>query len=236
MTTKDLLLRLLMENRDYYLSGQSIGDELDISRSAINKAADGLRREGYEIEAVRNNGYVLRNDPCLMNQGELAFYLGDERAGRIDCYTSVISTNVTVHELAEMGEESGYAVIADEQTGGRGHKGSDFRSPAGKGIYMSYLYRPAGVLKDSEKISPEVSKLAANVLKKTAGIDASHKRSGDIMLQDKKIGGVLTEMLIEAESGYVRYVMIGIGIRPGRKVNRPKIAAGIISGLDEMFL
>jgi len=216
-----------------YISGQEIADSLRLTRSAVNKAVRALREEGYAIDAVNHKGYRIENDPDLINPGELLTFLDEDRVEKIAIYDSVVSTNVILHELAENGGETGQVAVASSQTSGRGRNGSRFDSPDNKSIYMSYLLRPTDDT-DIKGITPAVARVVADVINTETGAKVIADESGDVKLKGKKICGILTEILSEAESGYIRYIMIGVGIRPV-KVKRAALLAGVIKGIDDIF-
>ena len=144
MSSKEEVLAFLEKNKEKFCSGAYMASELGISRNAVWKAVNGLKKEGYAIEAVTNRGYRLvpgsPDNDRLTVQG-LAPYLPEAYLGRIHIYESLPSTNRTAKELAVGGAEDGTVVIANGQTAGSGHADHSFFSPAG-GIYMSVVRRP----------------------------------------------------------------------------------------------
>ncbi len=144
MSSKEEVLAFLEKNKEKFCSGAYMASELGISRNAVWKAVNGLKKEGYAIEAVTNRGYRLvpgsPDNDRLSVQG-LAPYLPEAYLGRIHIYESLPSTNRTAKELAVGGAEDGTVVIANGQTAGSGHADHSFFSPAG-GIYMSVVRRP----------------------------------------------------------------------------------------------
>ncbi|MGN0273787.1 MAG: HTH domain-containing protein [Chordicoccus sp.] len=144
MSSKEEVLAFLEKNKEKFCSGAYMASELGISRNAVWKAVNGLKKEGYAIEAVTNRGYRLvpgsPDNDRLSVQG-LAPYLPEAYLERIHIYESLPSTNRTAKELAVGGAEDGTVVIANGQTAGSGHADHSFFSPAG-GIYMSMVRRP----------------------------------------------------------------------------------------------
>ena len=226
-------------NTDEYISGQSLAGRLNISRSAINKAVFALREEGYIITATRNLGYFLTNRPDRLNQGELLRFLPENRIDKISCYSSIVSTNVSLHESAEINGKTGYVILSEEQTSGRGKNGSFYDSPCGNAIYMSYLFTSedkGGSLKP-KTITPRVTEAVCDTISTVLGQEAYVKDIGDIYIGDRKICGIMTEVLVEAETDYVRYAIVGIGVQPDQPGYRVELAANIILALDKlMFL
>ena len=140
MSSKEEVLAFLEKNKEKFCSGAYMASELGISRNAVWKAVNGLKKEGYAIEAVTNRGSGSPDNDRLSVQG-LAPYLPEAYLGRIHIYESLPSTNRTAKELAVGGAEDGTVVIANGQTAGSGHADHSFFSPAG-GIYMSVVRRP----------------------------------------------------------------------------------------------
>ena len=227
-----LVINQIRQAGDEYISGQQIAANLGISRSAVNKAVSVLREEGYMIDAVNRRGYQITADPDCINHGELLSFLSLERIKNIAVYETVSSTNVKLHELAESGAETGQTVIADAQTMGRSRGGGSFASPDNKSIYMSYLIVPEKKI-DIKKITPAVADILAGVIMKMSDNKIEVRYPGDLYLDEKKIAGILTEILMEAESSYIRYIMLGIGIRPIKGIKRAALAAALIKELDD---
>ena len=146
MSTKDTVLELFEKNRGFFISGQQIASELNITRTAVWKAVKILQREGYKIEAVTNRGYCLDKDSDVLSVRGIRSHLSEECAGlRPEVFVSVGSTNTLCNVKAKNGEPEGYVAVAGAQTAGRGRRGKSFYSPAGTGIYMSMLLRPQGL-------------------------------------------------------------------------------------------
>ena len=139
---KEDILQLLKAGKDTYLSGQRISAQLGVSRAAVWKAVEALRKDGYGIDSRSNCGYRLVRVPDVMTQEALSD-IGTRQVGRkVLYYDRLDSTNNEIKRLSIDQVENGLAVIADCQTGGRGRRGRSFLSPAGKGLYLSVLMQP----------------------------------------------------------------------------------------------
>ena len=145
MTTKERLFGLLDENRGRFISGEEIASSLLVSRAAVWKGIQSLRRDGYEIEAVRNKGYMMPERTDILSASGVLKYLEDI-SGRyglfIDVQKSVTSTNTVLKERAQKGGTEGCVLIAANQTAGKGRAGRIFYSPENTGVYLSILLRP----------------------------------------------------------------------------------------------
>lgn len=257
--SKETVLTLLRSQPGEYLSGEAVSETLGLSRAAIWKAVDALRRSGYVIEARTGLGYRLLEAPDVLTEPEIRNFLPEtERVGReLYCLAEVDSTNTYAKGLAIQGAPDGMVVVADCQTGGRGRQGRSFSSPEGKGVYLTALMRPA---LPPERLLP-VTALAAvavcNAIEQTCGIRPQIKWTNDLVLNGKKLCGILTEMALEGESGCLQYLVIGIGVNvlqteadfsgkladmavslrqaTGKAISRPQLAAREIFELDRLY-
>ena len=141
--TKQIVLKLLREHTEEFLSGEAIRRQAGVSRAAVWKAVEQLRQEGYGIESVPNRGYHLTRVTARLRPEELAEQFRDCRIGReLLCFDTIDSTNNELKRRAVSGSVDGTVILADQQTGGRGRRGRSFVSPAGKGLYLSAALRP----------------------------------------------------------------------------------------------
>ena len=141
MSSREDVLSLL-RGEEGFLSGQDLSRRLGLSRAAVWKAVDALRREGYEIEARTGLGYRLLAAPDVLTAAEIRGFLGPTAiVGReLRCFEELDSTNNYLKSLPE--GPDGLAVTAESQTAGRGRMERSFQSPKGQGIYLSVLLRP----------------------------------------------------------------------------------------------
>lgn len=207
---KKKILKLLRNNSEEFISGQKISDILNVSRTAIWKNINILKEEGYIIESVSRKGYKLKLAPDVLTQEEIKPYLDSEHIGnKIIHFNSIGSTNTKAKELASDGEKEGVVVISEEQTTGRGRLGREWVSPKRKGIWMSIILRPDISPTDASKIT-QIGAAAVCESIRDIGIDAYIKWPNDIIVTDKKVCGILTEM--SGELNKINYIIIGIGI------------------------
>lgn len=220
---KDDVLKLIYRENDY-ISGEAVSRTLGVTRAAVNTAVKNLREDGYEIISSTNKGYLLKSDPDILSKGAISAFLPDARSEELYFFDSVGSTNTVLKEMAANGAGSGTVVIADHQSGGKGRRGRSFASPSGAGIYLSYLFRPET---GSDKISGLTSWTAvavADAVKNAYGLDTSIKWVNDLLMNRKKICGILTEVSVEGESGLIDTCIIGIGINVNESAFPPEIA------------
>lgn len=253
--TKDSVLAMLRQSAGS-VSGEDMSKRLGISRAAVNVAIKTLRAEGYRIDSATNRGYALLSGPDALTMGELLALLPEARMERVLCLDSVSSTNDYLKELAQKGAPSGLVVAANGQTGGRGRMGREFSSPAGKGVYMSMLIRPHSLPADTAEITAWTAVAISRAVERACGVGPDIKWINDLLLDGRKICGILTELSVEGESGTIQYVVIGVGVNAnealsdfpeeiqetagsvrmaaGRPVCRAKLAAEMIKALDDM--
>lgn len=210
MIDKAQLLGLL-RNSDEHVSGQFLCSHFGVSRNAIWKIINQLRKEGYDIEAVPNRGYKLNSTPDILSKSEIESRLETKWAGReLVYYDSTDSTNIRARRLAEEGAPEGTLVVSDMQTLGRGRRGRTWLSPSGSSVYMSLLLRPRILPQKSPMLTLVMALAVTSAIEKHTGLETQIKWPNDIVIEGGKVCGILTEMDMEAD--YIRDVIIGVGI------------------------
>lgn len=208
---KDEIVKLLEAEGEGYLSGQRISAQLGVSRAAVWKAIEALRKEGYEIDSRSNCGYHLVRKADVIDPETLS-RLGTRQMGRKVLYfDSLDSTNNEIKRQSIGQVENGLAIIADCQTGGRGRRGRSFLSPAGKGLYLSLLMQPHCTVEELSMLTAWSAVALCDAVERACGVRPGIKWPNDLVMQGKKLCGVLTELELEAETGQPRYVIVGIG-------------------------
>ncbi len=207
---KTELLTVLRE-AEGYVSGQDLCEKFGVSRTAVWKVVNQLKEAGYEIESVQNKGYRLVTSPDTVSEEELKSIRKTEWIGQEIFYFPVLdSTNTKAKQLAEEGYPSGTLVVAEQQDAGRGRRGRDWASPRGVGIFMTLMLKP-DILPNNASMLTLVAALAvAAAIRKCTGRPAGIKWPNDIVMNGKKVCGILTEM--SAQIDYVNHVVVGIGI------------------------
>lgn len=220
---KAKILAWLRERGDY-VSGQELCEHFGVSRTAVWKAVGQLRKEGYRIQAVQNRGYLLESGAELYGRSELASRLDTRWAGRpVTFYDTLGSTNQQAKVDAEHGAAHGTLVVADMQTAGRGRRGRSWSSPPGTNVYFTLILKPQ-VEPDAVSMLTLVMALAvAEGIRETCGVESGIKWPNDIVVNGKKVCGMLTEMSVERE--YIHYVVTGVGINIKKQEFTPEIAA-----------
>lgn len=215
MTSKERVLELLESNKDSYTSGEAMALSLGLSRNAVWKAINELRKAGYVIDAVSNRGYRLTGGNDIISAAGILSYIDKDTkvsASAIHIYDSMESTNKTAKELAISGAEQGTLIIAKTQGSGKAHKQNSFQSPEG-GIYMSVILTPENLsASDATSITKSVGQKVCDAISSCCGITPTIKPINNLYVGDKKVCGILTESGQEFDSGLIQWIVIGIGI------------------------
>lgn len=207
---KTKILQILRQSEGY-TSGQELCEKLGVSRTAVWKAIQQLRENGYEIEAVSNRGYRLAAVPDILSRQEIESLVQTEWLGHnIFYYDEIDSTNTEAKRRAEEGAPHGTLVAADKQNAGRGRRGREWTSPGGQGIFFTILLRPEIEPVNAPMLTLVKAVAVARAIIKCTGLRAEIKWPNDIVINGKKVVGILTEM--SAQIDYVNHIVIGTGI------------------------
>lgn len=195
----------ILKNTDGYISGEKISEQVGISRAAIWKHINKLKQDGYEIESFTHKGYHLVFSPDIITAEDIQNGLNTEFIGRnIFMYDKTDTTNERAK--AKSNAPDGSLFIAEVQTCGKGSRGRGWQSPKGTGIWHSVLLKP--------DIPPmevsQITLIAGLAVCKAVGLNSMIKWPNDIVINGKKICGILTEM--SAEINMIHYIVCGIGI------------------------
>ena len=232
---KETVLALLLREKGHFVSGEAVSAELGITRAAIWKSISALRAQGYEIDAVTGRGYCLKSLPDTLTEQTVRSYLGPvETVGkRIDCFDSIDSTNAYLK------------------------RGRSFQSAAGKGVYLSILLRPKLAPSQLMPLTGLIAVAMSRAVDRVAGTHSQIKWTNDLILNGRKLCGILTELSVEGETGELQYVVAGIGFNvsqreedfagevskiatsilreTGRLISRAELSAAMIEELDALY-
>src|SRR3989338_1177033 len=229
----DKILNIFRSSNGEFISGEEISEKLKISRAAVWKHIEGLRKEGYEITGEPHVGYRLISTPDRLTEDEVSYGLGTKIIGKkIHSYDLTDSTMDIAHRLAQSNAPDGTVVFSDGQSKGRGRMGREWTSPKGKGVYMSLILRPDVSPADAPKITLMSAVAVANTIRKATHLGALIKWPNDILINNRKVCGILTEM--SAEINTVKYIILGIGINVNTaKADLPKEATSLKAEVGE---
>ncbi len=251
-----LILRLLKEARDGYVSGESISHRLGISRTAVWKHIKTIRKAGYHIDSSPKRGYRLNPGFQPFNAYEIKGLLKTELVGRtLHFYSSVDSTNTVAATLAKDGAQEGAAVVADSQQSGRGRLGRRWYSPEGVNLYTSIIFRPHLPPQEAHKFTFLAGVAVAEAVEEWLPVRVELKWPNDILVEGRKLGGILTELSSEADR--INFIVVGIGLNVnmdteclpediesvatslkeicGRELSRVHVVAGLYSSLEKWY-
>jgi BirA family transcriptional regulator, biotin operon repressor / biotin---[acetyl-CoA-carboxylase] ligase len=240
------------------VSGADLAQRLGISRAAVWARVEDLRRLGYEIEASPHQGYKLRSTPDVLHADDLLSRLGRSIRviGRdIRVFQETTSTNDICERLARDGVKEGVVVFAETQRKGRGRLGRKWVSPARKGLWFSVLLRPLLPPQAATQLVVATAAALTQAIHSYTGLIPSIKWPNDILIGQRKVGGILTEL--SAELDHIRHVVLGIGLdvnlgpadlpaevretatslslELGRNLDRAELAATVLQALDAYY-
>ncbi len=205
------LVRLLKLGSPGYSSGQAISAALGISRTAVWKHIKALRAIGFAIKAVPSKGYALDTSRLPFNGIEVSSTLTTELVGKkIHFYESLDSTSTRAFGLARAGEAEGAVVMAETQTDGKGRVGRRWESPPGVNLYASVILRPEVAPHKAHELTFVAAVAVAEAVTSITGARPVVKWPNDILIDGRKVAGILLEM--SSETDRVNFVVAGIGL------------------------
>lgn len=207
---RNKIIKVILNNKDNFISGEDLSNKLGISRTAVWKHIKKLKEEGYNIESVNKKGYRLESFPGdLLTSENIKYNLQTEMIGdNIHHLQTIDSTNEYLKRIGDKSTD-GTVVISEEQTRGKGRMGRTWQSKSGEGIWMSLLLKPNIIPFKAPFITLVAGVSVVTALRKL-NVPAQIKWPNDIILNDKKICGILTELSAEIER--VNYVIVGMGM------------------------
>lgn len=250
------LLELLRETEGRVISGEELGCELAVSRTAVWKHVKNLMKQGYLIESVPSRGYRFLAAPDVLTTLELTVGLRTKRIGcQVTCVQETDSTNLLAFRFAENAAPEGAVVIAEAQTGGKGRLGRHWESPPGVNLYCSVILRPPM----SPARAPQLTFLSAVAVARTIEeitcLQPKIKWPNDVLVNGMKVAGLLNEM--SAETDTIHCVVLGIGVNlnmgreqfprelrqpassllleSGETVNRVAFTRSLLTALDTLY-
>lgn len=250
---REKIIKDILNSKDDFISEQELAKKLGISRSSIWKHMNALKEEGYNIEFVNRKGYKLIEDSKdLLTYQSISHRLETKVMGRkIVHFETIDSTNDYAKKVA-LQELEGTVIISEEQTKGKGRIGRQWYSKSKEGIWMSIILKPKVVPQNAPFITliagASISKALNNL-----GIETTIKWPNDIIINNKKIAGILTELSAEIER--INYIILGIGInvktvefsqeiseiatslyKEGHKISRVDIVRNILEEFEKLYI
>ncbi len=214
MDIKSQVLEFLENHRGESFSGQKLADELHVSRAAVWKAIDTIRKDGIEVEGATKRGYILDQNSNTLSSAGINTLIKHKNFYHIEVCKSVDSTNTQLKKLAQNGAAHACVLIAAEQSAGKGRLGKSFYSPKGTGIYLSVIIRKNIAPENALFITTAAGVAVCRAIEQVSGGKAHPKIKwvNDVYCDDKKVCGILTEASISCENNTLEYAVLGIGI------------------------
>ncbi len=250
---REILKALRAAGDGEFVSGQKLCAALGVTRQAVWKSISALRKDGFAVEGASNKGYRLTSSPDRIYAFDFLSRMEDGSfCAEAESHESIDSTNLRAKELAQLGAAEGTVVLAQRQTAGRGRMRRVWESDDG-GIFMSIIVKPNINPPLAPMITIVAALAAADAVNEESGAGAAIKWPNDIVLDGKKLCGILTEM--SSEMNRIDYVVVGIGVNAnnekfegdlekkavslymhdGRKVDRTRLAARIATRFGEYY-
>jgi BirA family biotin operon repressor/biotin-[acetyl-CoA-carboxylase] ligase len=231
----------VLRDAPHPISGEHLAAQLGLSRAAVWKRIQRLKAQGYTIEGSPRRGYRLLAIPDKLLPEEV--YQGLKTrvlTGPVHYFETLDSTNNYAKDLAAQGAPEGTVVIAETQTGGRGRLGRDWDSPPGVGLYVSVVLRPLLPPLELPRITLTTAVAVVRTVRRVTELTPGIKWPNDLLVQGRKLGGILTEM--ETESDCIRHVVVGLGLNVNNRkfpselgataTSLAQVAAGPFSRVD----
>ncbi|SDK87934.1 biotin--[acetyl-CoA-carboxylase] ligase [Natronincola ferrireducens] len=251
---KEKILKELYDRKGEYVSGEELSGKYGVSRTAIWKHMNNLKKEGYRIETTHKKGYKLieTTDRLIGQSIKVALktrYIGN----KIIDFDTIDSTNSYAKEIAKE-VLHGTVIISEEQTGGRGRMGRSWTSPKSEGIWMSIILKPDIPPMEGMKMTQIAAASTCWAIRTVTGLEAYIKWPNDIVIDGKKVCGILTEMA--GELNKIDYLIVGIGvnvniekfpvefrdiatslvIEKGEKVDRRTIVIELLQQFEKLYM
>ena len=231
--TREKVINILIDNSDKYISGEYMSDILGLSRASIWKHIKALKGEGFDIESKAGHGYRLhRKEKRGLSSYEIKHKLKTSYMGQeVYYFDSIDSTNIYANTIANQASE-GSVVVSKEQTQGKGRSGKVWVSDNDQGIYFSTILKPSIPISRASFLTQVAGAALATSLERL-GVVCQIKWPNDLVLNGRKIAGILTEMRAEIES--ISYIIVGIGVNIGPKTFEESISTVATSLANEGY-
>lgn len=254
---KDIVLEELRKNKDKYISGEQLSLGLGVSRTSIWKYVKKLKEDGYKIDSSTRKGYKLIDIPDALYPSEIKRLINTKIIGKeLIFLDSIDSTNSYGKKISESDFMEGTVIITEEQTAGRGRLGREWVSPKGNGVYLSIMLKPDIKPIQATQITIIAAYAVAKTIRDVFKLNALIKWPNDIVINGRKVCGILTEM--GAEIDKVNYLIVGIGINAniekkqlsdydletatslrieiGERIDRKTLLSKVLTNFEKLYL
>lgn len=224
------ILRELLAHEDGYFSGSTLADELKISRVSVWQHMEKLREQGFEFEAVRAKGYRLVKQPTGLNALLIEARLTPQKpAAGFLCFETIDSTNDEAARQLAAGRAAPFVVVSREQTRGRGRFGRVWHSEDNGNLYLSFAFRPQLPPERMQTFTLWMGVNICDFVASYAKISPGLKWPNDILFNERKAGGMLTEARIDSDQ--IRDLVFGLGLNINSEASNfpPEVARRAVS-------
>lgn len=250
---RNKILEALYANKGNYVSGEILKEKLGVSRTAVWKHIKILQDQGYNIQTAPRKGYVLfEADDKLLSKEIENLLSGHTMGSEIIVFDAIDSTNTYGKNNADHLME-GTIILSEEQLAGRGRRGKDWSSPKGTGIWMSMVLKPDIPPTEGVRTTQIAAAAVCKAIRELTGLDALIKWPNDIVVNGRKVCGILTEMA--GQLNKIDYIVVGIGINVnntefpegirdvatslriewGKKIDRRELIVNIIKNFEVLY-
>jgi BirA family transcriptional regulator, biotin operon repressor / biotin---[acetyl-CoA-carboxylase] ligase len=206
-----VILKALLQADGEFVSGSDLATQLGMSRVGVWSRLEKLREEGFHFEGVRHKGYRLMAEPQALHAQLLEVYLEHiDQQVAIHFHDSIDSTNSEAERLLAAGTPTPFVVVAGEQTHGRGRLGRVWHSPRIGNLYASFVFRPGLPYPRMQNITLWLGAQVCDYINRTTGLPVGLKWPNDLILDNRKVAGMLTEARIDAD--HTRDLVYGLGL------------------------
>lgn len=210
--SNEIILTRILEAGEGYISGNKLAEELGMSRVGVWARLEKLREQGFVFDAVRHRGYRLVKEPEVLCAPWLKAILSQTCANVPDImvYPELDSTNEEAMRQLADARDTPFAVLCEEQTKGRGRMGRTWHSPSEGNIYVSLVFRPGIPPSALQGITPWIGLVLARTTSEFTGLPVQIKWPNDLLIDGRKLGGILMEARVDADS--TRELVLGFGL------------------------
>jgi BirA family biotin operon repressor/biotin-[acetyl-CoA-carboxylase] ligase len=256
MNSGTAILETFYQAAGQFVPADNLRRKLKLSATAVTSEIAELEKLGYTIESHPHFGYRLLGVPDRLTADDIKARLKTTLIGsEILVFEETASTNDVVEHLAKSGAREGLVVFAESQTRGRGRRGRSWSSPRGKGLWFSVLLRPTLPPSSASRITVAASVAVARAIRQLCRVDARIKWPNDVIIGSRKVGGILTELQVEADEILIAILGIGIDVNceqndfpqdvrqlatslkleSGTGQDRVALVARVLAALDECY-
>lgn len=202
------LIELLADGE--FHSGADIGARLNVSRTSISHYVTRIQELGLDVFRVTGRGYRLVEPIQLLSEAKIHQLLGADQANTVQLQRVVGSSNDVIRELAASERVAGFTVLAEAQTAGRGRRGKQWQSPFGCNLYLSMYWPLANGMQGAMGLSLVIGTVLAEALQEAGILGVEVKWPNDVLIDGKKIAGILVEL--EGQASGDANAIIGVGV------------------------